>query len=302
MLFGTEGKQMKKMIKKVIRRLAIKNRYFFKKENPRKPVLKQDIELTFTGQNGLVQMSQTADVIFGGFNNSTSVLIKINLNSALNYPASVSIQTLETLIEMLKSRSVKKICIADCTAVSKLPTKSIMLEKGLFKLKGKGIKIKSLDFGPWRKIDINKKHFSYILIPKAVFSYDRIINLSNLKTHGLAGFSAATKNLVGFIHPYQRFELHKTNLEERICEIPASILPDINIIDARQVFVSGGPDYGEAVEADTIIIDSNLVRADIKAYQTLVSAQKKANINGLPFAYEDNIILKTMIKDMEYLK
>ena len=293
---------MKNLISRIKRRLIIKNRYFIKAAPVRNSDILSDINIIFKGQDALTKMENSCSRIFHGFNSDTSVLIKVNLNSALDYPASVSLEFLDSVIRMLKNSGVKKILIADCTALSRLPTSKVIKNSGIRKFKSKGVKIKSFDAGPWKNVVIKGQFFKNIILPKAIYDYDIIINLANLKTHRFAGFTSASKNLVGFMHPFQRYELHQTNIEERIAEIPLAIIPDLNIIDARKVFISGGPDYGESYNANTIIVDSNLLRADISAYNTLVASQKAAGINGLKPDYKDNITLKSMIEIQEHIE
>ncbi|MCJ7471676.1 MAG: DUF362 domain-containing protein, partial [Actinobacteria bacterium] len=106
-------------------------------------------------------------------------------------------------------------------------------------------------------------------------------NLSNLKSHSSAGFSSATKSLVGFMHPCQRFELHRDHLEEKIAELALAVQPDISIIDARSVFIDGGPDTGTVKKAKTIIVNSSLLEADLSAYSLLYSMKQKFKIKDL---------------------
>lgn len=290
---------MKNRINPLLRRIIIKNRYFVRIAPSRLSKNTHDICQILDGQNILEEMAELSTKIFKDYNKNTSVLIKVNLNSSLEYPSSLSMDILEALVSFLKTAGVKKIRISDCTALSRLPSKSIIKQKGLKSLQGKGVVIKPFDFGPWKKIKINGTHFKHILLPSIVFKYDRIINLSNLKTHRHAGFTAAAKNLVGFMHPYQRFELHSNNIEQRIAEISSAITPDLNIIDARKVFISGGPDFGEVFNANRIIIDSDLLRADIEAYKTLAAAQVSAGINGLDPDYKANPVISHLLKISE---
>jgi uncharacterized protein (DUF362 family) len=86
--------------------------------------------------------------------------------------------------------------------------------------------------------------------------------------------------MVGFMHPFQRIALHKDHLEERIAELSLAVQPDISIIDARKIFVDGGPDKGTIAETKTIIVNNDLLDADLSAYDLLVSASRKNGINN----------------------
>ena len=266
---------MRNILKRLEKKIIIKNTFLIKNFPPR--ILKKStgIELSFNGGNALKDMTDSSNKIFKDFDSMTSVLIKINLNSANPYPASTSREMLETILNSLFALGVKKICIGDCSGLIHLPTREVIKKKRLYNLKKNGIKIKVFDYGRWVKIAINSVYFKDIILSESIYKYDKIINLANLKSHSEAGFSFATKSLVGFMHPYQRFELHRDHIEEKIAELSLAVQPDINIIDARKIFIDGGPDTGTVAEAKTIIINNNLLEADLSAYNLLSSFKQK---------------------------
>ncbi len=266
---------MGNILKRLEKRMIIKNTYFIKNFSPGKLKKASGIKLSFKGENALKDMAGSSNKIFKDFDSMTSVLIKINLNSANPYPASTSREMLDAILNSLIALGVKKICIGDCSGLTHLPTREVIKKKGLSNLKKYGIKIKAFDYGRWVKIAINSVYFKDIILSESIYKYDKIINLANLKSHSEAGFSFATKSLVGFMHPYQRFELHRDHIEEKIAELSLAIQPDINIVDARSIFVDGGPDTGTVAEAKTIIINNNLLEADLSAYNLLSSFKQK---------------------------
>ncbi|MBN1623401.1 MAG: DUF362 domain-containing protein [Clostridia bacterium] len=279
---------MNNLLKKVKRKLIFINKPAGKPKTPLTPKAAGNTDIFLEGQNLLDQFRCLGSDLFRDYDRDTRVLVKVNLNSALAYPASVSMDMLETLVTSLSEIGIRNIVVADCSGITHLPTSEVIKIKGMKSLKIPGLKIKSFDYGKWYKVPIAGEYFSYIILPEAAFLADRIINLSNLKAHNLAGFSAATKNLVGFMHPKQRFELHKDHLIERTTEIPLAIMPDINIIDARKIFIEGGPDRGTVLNADTIIINSSLYYADRLAYELLVGKKSENDIHDLPKNYMDN--------------
>ena len=60
-----------------------------------------------------------------------------------------------------------------------------------------------------------------------------------------------------------------------------AVEPDINIIDGRKIFIDGGPDKGRVVAADTIIINSDLMKADLKSYDLLFRFKKEYGLKDL---------------------
>lgn len=283
---------MNDLMRKIKRKLIFINGPARGSRNPIIPNTHKNIEMFLKGQNLLREFTRLAPALFRDYDKNTKVLIKVNLNSSLPYPASVSMDMLETLVLSLLERGVRFITVADCSGITHLPTSEVIKTKNLNVPEKNHMKIKSFDYGKWFTVPIKGKYFKHILLPKIAFQADRIINLSNLKAHSLAGFSASIKNLVGFMHPIQRIELHRDHLTERIAEIPLAITPDINIIDAREIFIDGGPDNGTVCTADAIIINNNLYEADKAAYELLIRKKSENNIHDLPENYIDNPIFK----------
>ncbi|MHB1346659.1 MAG: DUF362 domain-containing protein [Candidatus Humimicrobiaceae bacterium] len=287
------------MLKRLEKKLIIKNTFFIRNGRPRLPEISENKKFTFIGDNALAEMLESGSIIFKDFNDKTSVLIKINLNSPNSYPASTSFDMLDALLQSLISRGVKKICIGDCSGLIYLPTRTVIKEKNFNCFKKYNAKIKVFDYGKWVRVPINGVFFKEIILTDTLYKYDKIINLANLKSHRLAGFSFSTKLMVGFMHPYQRIKLHKDHLEERIAEISLAIQPDISIIDGRRIFIDGGPDFGTVAEAKTIIVNNNLLDTELRAYDLLVSYKQQNGICDLDKNPQNNKFFKhfNKIKD-----
>ena len=284
------------MLERLERKVIIKNTFFIRNGTPRLPEIKKSINFYFTGNNALSDMIKSSNIIFSDFNSQTSVLIKINLNSPNPYPASTSSEMLDAVLQSLIKLGVKKICIGDCSGLIHLPTRKVISQKGLDHFKKYGVKIKVFDYGRWVNVPIKGIYFKSIILTESIYKYDKIINLANLKSHQLAGFSFSTKLLVGFMHPFQRIQLHKDHLEERVAELSLAVQPDISIIDARSIFVDGGPDIGTVAEAKTIIVSNDLLDADLSAYNLLFSFKQQCGINDLDQNPQNTKFFKHFIK------
>jgi uncharacterized protein (DUF362 family) len=219
--------------------------------------------------------------IFKDFGPATSVLIKISINSPDPYPASTSKKMLESVLYCMKDIGVQKVCIGDSAGLVHIPTRKVIRKKDFGLLKKHGCKISVFDYGGWANIPVKGIYFKNIILSESIFRYDRIINLSNLKSHWMAGFTFSTKSLVGFMHPIQRWELHRDHLQERIAELSLAVEPDINIVDARKIFIDGGPHKGKEVEANTILVNSSLLQTDLKSYEVLFRYKQKNGISDL---------------------
>jgi uncharacterized protein (DUF362 family) len=272
---------MRNVFERLEKHIIVKNTLFIKKGVPRLPKNRNNIKLSFEGDDALADMVRSSRTIFRNFDSTTSVLIKINLNSSNPYPASTSGGMIDAVLHCLLDLGIKKICIGDSSGLIHLPTRKVINRKNFYRFKKYGVKIKVFDYGRWINIPVDSVYFRNIVLSQYIYEYDKIINLANLKSHSLARFSFSTKSLVGFMHPNQRHDLHKDHLEERIAELPLAIVPDINIIDARSAFVDGGPDIGTTAEAKTIIVSNSLLEADLIAYDVLFSLKRKFGIHDL---------------------
>ena len=272
---------MKNIFDRIERKLIIKNTFFIKRGAPRLQKSDNIIDLSFSGEDPLSEMDDSSDKIFKNFDSSTSVLIKVSLNSPNPYPASTSKKMLESIVCSLKDIGVKKICVGDSSGLAHLPTRKVIRKKGFYFLKKYGASMTVFDYGGWVNIPVDGIYFKNIILSKSIYKYDRIINLSNLKSHWSAGFTFSTKSLVGLMHPCQRRILHKDHLEERIAELSMAVEPDINIIDGRKIFVDGGPDNGKVTEANTIFVNSDLMEGDLKSYDLLLRFKKKHGFKDL---------------------
>ena len=213
--------------------------------------------------------------LFRGFEPGNKVLIKININTADEYPASTDPELLCNLIDCLKNIGISDIEVGDCSAYTRLPSRGVMKKTPLYDAVKNSARIRFFDEEKWFKVHINGEYLKKITLPEAVFKADKIIYLSNLKTHRLADFSFGMKLAVGFMHPKERLELHKENLQEKIAEIMLAIEPDVIIIDARKCFVTGGPDCGDTAQGHSVIVGNDLLETDLKAYNVLCEIKKE---------------------------
>ena len=127
------------------------------------------------------------------------------------------------------------------------------------------------------KVPTGLKYLKEAIIPRLVYESDRIINLANIKTHGQADFSMGMKLMMGFLHPWQRRDLHQEHLQEKISELGSVIRPDVTIIDGRTMFITGGPDEGQVCDGDRVFVCDDWLAADLAAYGHLYKMKAKHN-------------------------
>ena len=274
-------------IKKIKRKL---NRFrFFKYPKidetvqPRLPQIYHSIQAIVLGKNLatlLNKIRDNSDRFFTDFHSDLRVLIKINLNSPFPYPASTSPEILVGIIDILRERGVDNITVGDCTSNQFLPTKNVMRDTGLTKLLLNKAILTAFERKKWVRTIVDGRFLKDIVVSKNVYEADRIINLSNLKTHFLADFSLGAKNMVGITHPVERRGLHDEHLQEKIAELALAVQPDLTIIDARKIFICGGPNEGEICEGERVFIGNNWLSTDLEAYKFLYSMKAVHNCLG----------------------
>ncbi len=203
-----------------------------------------------------------------------SVLIKINLNTADPYPASSSPEMLGRLVQFLHQRGIHQIKVGDCSSIGALPTQRVVKKIGVGDvIKGKAEMV-NFDEGPWVKVPIQGKYLQGVTVPKIALEADRILFLANLKTHQHADFSFGLKLGVGFLHPLERYPLHRDHLQEKVVEINLALPPDLTIIDGRTALITGGPAKGRIEKGGIILLGTHPLAVDVEAYKHLDGLKK----------------------------
>lgn len=200
---------------------------------------------------------------------SRRILIKYNLNTANPYPASVDPKMLRTLVDLLLKLGASEISVGDCCTVSLIPTRNQVKKAGLSQAIGGRAKLICFDELPWVTVPLEGEHLKSVTVPRVARDAETIISLANLKTHYHAVFTGALKLAVGFMHPLERYALHRDHLQEKIAELNLALQSDLYIMDARTVMITGGPDHGKTANAGTILVSDNPLAIDLEAYGLL---------------------------------
>jgi uncharacterized protein (DUF362 family) len=199
------------------------------------------------------------------------VLLKYNLNTANPYPASVDPQMLRAVVDVLLSLGAAEVSTGDCCTVSLIPTHNQVRKAGLAPALAGRAKLICFDDLPWVTVNVGGEYLKNVTVPRVAMETETVISLANLKTHYHAVMTGAIKLAVGFMHPLERYALHREHLQEKIAEINLAVQSDLYIMDARTVMITGGPDFGRTVDADTILVSSNPLALDLEAYKMLYS-------------------------------
>lgn len=205
----------------------------------------------------------------------TRVLVKINLNTADPYPASTDPVMLKALLIFLHNAGFRQVQVGDCSAISAVPTRGVAVRAGILQAVEGLADFVCFDKKPWLKIESALPLLPSVSVPQAVCEADFLIHLANLKTHSLADFSFGMKLGVGYMHPLERYALHRGDLQEKTAELSALIQPDWTIVDGRQAFVCGGPAVGRIEAGHVIIAGRDPLSVDVAAYRHLYKLKQR---------------------------
>ncbi len=195
------------------------------------------------------------------------VLIKPNMNSDDPYPATSNPQTVASLIELVKEKEPAEIIVADASNHNYLPTIESMKKTGLYNIVADtGATILGLENLKWIKVKPEKaKNFRQIVASILLNEVDYFISECNIKTHFLANYSMALKNMFGVISYRTRVSMHtkpRSKFWKMIAELSLVRKPDLIILDGIMAMVSGGPFKGEVKETGLITASKDPVAID----------------------------------------
>jgi uncharacterized protein (DUF362 family) len=108
------------------------------------------------------------------------------------------------------------------------------------------------------------------MVHELVLEADTFINVPILKHHGSTTITAGMKNLMGVV--WDRRSYHWKGLDQCIADFPLLRKPDLNVIDAYSVMMSGGPrgtSYRANLDTKKMqILSTDIVAADAAAAKT----------------------------------
>ncbi len=204
----------------------------------------------------------------------TTVAIKANYNSADPFPASTHIDTLRALVNTVLREKTTHVTLAERSGMG--DTKDVLTRCGVFALAEElGFEVLPLDTlekSHWKAITDEHLHWQRgFFIARLFTNADRVVQTCCLKTHRFGGhFSGALKNSVGLVarrvadDPYDYMtELHRSPYQRSmIAEINKYYRTDMIIMDASQVFLSGGPETGKIISPNVILASRDRVAID----------------------------------------
>lgn len=222
------------------------------------------------------------------------VLIKPNLNTSDPPPGSTHIDTLSSMLEMIKPDSPQKIIVGDRSGP--MTTRTVFEEKGLFELgKEEGFECLIFDEMPddmYKNYQPPGSHWKDgFLFARPVIRADRVICLCCLKTHQYGGhFTMSLKLATGMVHRSNMDELHSSRFQrEMIAEMNYAYEPNLVIMDGVEAFYSGGPMHGAVWRANLTFASKDRVALDAVGVAALKMHGTTPEIERKPVFKQDQI-------------
>ncbi len=224
-----------------------------------------------------------------------SVLVKPNFNTADTTPGSTHIDTIRTVIELVKAKNPKKVVLGDRSGPAK--TSKVFQEKGMFALAEEmGFECLIFDEMPkdrWEKIKPPEMHWmNGFWFAKPVLEADAVIGLCCLKTHQYGGhFTMSLKLTTGMVHSRNMAELHTSIINQRnmIAEMNWPYRPSLVVMDGVEAFYKGGPMTGPKWKADLTFASQDRIALDAVGVAALKMHGTTDKIERRPIFEQDQI-------------
>lgn len=214
--------------------------------------------------------------LFQEFDLATSgtVAVKANFNSDDAFPATTHIETLRSIVDLLRISEPDDIIMAERSGMGYTP--KVLKNRGVIKLSTelgfKLIDLDSLGLEGWEDIQSEGLHWKHgFKIAKVFREADIVVQTCCLKTHRFGGhFTMSLKNSVGLVaaqppgttYDYMR-ELHTSPYQRlMIAEINKFYETDLVLMDASLSFSSGGPEHGELIKPGLLLASDDRVAVD----------------------------------------
>jgi uncharacterized protein (DUF362 family) len=233
--------------------------------------LRESIELSVSLIGGIKKL----------VNKGETILLKPNYNTADPFPGSSDPEFIKAVIAMLYEAGAGKIIVGERTAF--LHSRKVLEQAGIVKVAeeagaevvvfGKDGWHAMFDRKGWRRVKVPEgQYLRKVSLAKEALEIDKIVYVSLIKTHHAAEFTGSIKLSMGFVKPFfDQITFHARHLREKLAELCLVVQPDLIIMDARKVFITGGPAKGELREPNLILASGDQVAIDVEGVKILQS-------------------------------
>lgn len=156
-----------------------------------------------------------------------------------------------------------------------------------------GAQLVSFETGGVSVFKFPRKHTSEVVVSKLVLSFDVVINVPKLKTHGMVLFSCAIKNLYGCVpglrkSSYHKQAVHPYNFSQLLVDIYSIVKPKLSIVDGIYGMDGNGPSAGRVKKFGVLIAGGDAVAVDTVASK-IVGFKKPTEIPFIEIAGKEKL-------------
>jgi uncharacterized protein (DUF362 family) len=245
----------------------------------------------------IVEGSNFVDMIRAGFtalgglkkliNNNQDVLVKPNLFEKSEYPWISSLDSLCSLISVLREVTSGSIKTGDMSFEEVTSVYNYLgFEASVNNIGGTAVMFSETQRVRQSTWESSKQDF---MMFKEVYNAPVLINFPVLKPHYLAGMTCAIKNNFGTISgsnaTITRGYIHnQLDLKVELAEVAALARPDLTIVDARSIVTRTGPFYSQAgplVQAKKVIMCGDIVATDAYCARLLADNDATFSVSSI---------------------
>ena len=197
------------------------------------------------------------------------VLIKPNVVNDRPPPSTTSPEVIAAAVATMQEAGAADVTVADSSGMLRFPTSGNLEATGIQGTVTRlGSRLLALENEPWVSVEPPGALLEpRVLVSKAVYDSEVLINLPVVKTHRFAHYSCSLKNVVGVVHPRCRPSLRflTGRWHERIAELNLAVHPSLTIADGTTIMIAGGPTSGTAARANLLLLSGDRVALDAVA-------------------------------------
>ena len=208
-----------------------------------------------------------------------TILLKPNYNTADPFPGSSDPEFVKAVIKMLYEAGAERVILGERTAF--LHSRRVLERAGIVKMAEEaGAEVRVFgkdgwnalfDRQCWRRIRVpGGQYLRKVALAREAVEIQKIVYIPLMKTHHAADFTGSIKLSMGFVKPFfDQMAFHLRHLHEKLAELGLVVKPDLIIMDARKVFVRGGPSKGELRKPNLVLASGNQIAIDAEGVKIL---------------------------------
>jgi uncharacterized protein (DUF362 family) len=207
-----------------------------------------------------------------------TVLVKPNICCPRPHPATTSPEVLSAVLELVRAQKPGRLVVGDQTFYVQSTVANLRRAGLEAAVRSHGAEFVAFDDLPRRHLrPAAARHWpNGYRIPAMLAEVHHVVNLACVKTHFLARYTMAMKNVIGVIDADSRRYYHRIRTEQGydafaalIAEMSLAFRPSLNILDATSAFVAGGPSDGTVVHPRVVIASRDMLATDVTGLAVL---------------------------------